>query len=118
MRIVCIREPDEVMAALREVETAVFTQNLYAAGFLSYEASAAFGLAVHPAPDDAPPLLWFGLYEQPIQTPALANRLSVGYRLGQWQGAVGPDVIRREYRTHQSANRSRLCTTRLTTRFR
>ncbi len=92
VRVVCVREPDEVMAALREVETAVFTQNLYAAGFLSYEASAAFGLAVHPAPDDAPPLLWFGLYEQPIQTPALANRLSVGYRLGQWQGAVGPDV--------------------------
>ncbi len=53
---------DEVMGVLRAVETAVSHQNRTAAGFISYEAAAAFGLAVHP-PMDGLPLVWFGLYE-------------------------------------------------------
>ena len=90
VRVVCINEPGDVLAALHEVETAVFEQNLYAAGFLSYEASAAFGLVVHDVSDDAPPLLWFGLYEQPrhMISPThhrLRNRKSGDYQLGTWQ---------------------------------
>ena len=98
VRVVCVREPGDVLAALHEVETAVSTHNLYAAGFLSYEASAAFGLSVHPAGDDAPPFLWFGLYERP-RPPRLATfsrlkpRRSEDYHLGEWQ----PGLKRESY---------------------
>ncbi len=95
VRVVCVNEPGEVLAALHEVETAVSTQNLYAAGFLTYEASAAFGLAVHSAPEDGLPLLWFGLYERPrpprlATTSRLKPRRSAGYQLGQWQSSIEP----------------------------
>jgi para-aminobenzoate synthetase/4-amino-4-deoxychorismate lyase len=85
VRVVCVREPEEVLAALHEVETAVSTHHLYAAGFLSYEASAAFGLSVHPSGNDEPPLLWFGLYER-LRPPRFQKpRRSGGYQLGEWQ---------------------------------
>jgi para-aminobenzoate synthetase/4-amino-4-deoxychorismate lyase len=86
VRVVRVRETGEVLAALREVETAVFTQNLYAAGFLSYEAAAAFDLAVHSSSDDAPPLLWFGLYERPLQFHQ--PQRSGDYHLGEWRPGV------------------------------
>lgn len=92
VRVVCVRKPEEVLTALQEVETAVFTENLFAAGFLTYEASAAFGLDVHPGGDDAPPLLYFGLYERPsiFEKP----RRSDNYYLGEWQ----PEIDWPEYR--------------------
>ena len=88
VRVVCVTEPGDVLAALHDVETAVSTQNLYAAGFLSYEASSAFGLDVHPAADDVP-LLWFGLYEEPKHPRFLKPRMSADYQLGTWQTEVG-----------------------------
>ncbi len=57
--------PDEVMGVLRAVETAVNTQNRTAAGFIAYEAAAAFGLDVHP-PMEGLPLVWFGLFDAPV----------------------------------------------------
>ena len=104
VRVVCVKEPGDVLAALHEVETAVSTHNLYAAGFLSYEASAAFGLSVHSAGDDAPPPLWFGLYERPRPprfqaTESRQPRRSGGYQLGEWQPAIGQE-------TYQSAIKS------------
>jgi para-aminobenzoate synthetase/4-amino-4-deoxychorismate lyase len=78
--------PDEVTVVLRAVETAVTQHNLYAAGFITYEAAAAFNLAVHPAHDNLP-LLWFGLYRSPTtihHLPSTTNH----YRLGQWQPSV------------------------------
>ncbi len=56
--------PQQVYRALQQVETAVHTHHLYAAGFLSYEASAAFNLAVHSPRLDDVPLLWFGLFKE------------------------------------------------------
>ena len=62
VRVVTAVSPQEVLPALVELETAVRAEKLYAAGFISYEAAAAFDLAVHP-PLDGLPLLWFGLFE-------------------------------------------------------
>lgn len=58
--------PCEVIPALLRIEESVNTRGLYAAGFLSYEASPAFD-PVLPAKEDASqfPLLWFGLYPPP-----------------------------------------------------
>jgi para-aminobenzoate synthetase/4-amino-4-deoxychorismate lyase len=65
--VVAAFTPAEVLPALGELETAA-GQGLWAAGFLAYEAAAAFGLAVR-SPQPGLPLLWFGLYRSP--SPAL-----------------------------------------------
>lgn len=65
VQVVVATHTQQVLSALHEIETAVAQHHLYAAGFLSYEASAAFGLATHPPRPDDLPLLWFGLYQQP-----------------------------------------------------
>lgn len=92
VRIVTATRPDEVIPALRLIETAVDRHRQYAAGFISYEAAAAFGLASHaPVPDL--PLLWFGLYES---VAAIENRAfefadptpSAAYSVGSWQPAL------------------------------
>ena len=66
----------EVVAKLQSVNELVRQHNMYAVGFISYEAAAAFdeALVTH---DSSFPLLWFGLYEQPEQitlpTPSTQN---------------------------------------------
>lgn len=61
VRVVTAVSLSDILPALQAIETAV-SQGLYAAGFLTYEAAAAFGLAVHPPAEL--PLLQFGLYEK------------------------------------------------------
>jgi para-aminobenzoate synthetase/4-amino-4-deoxychorismate lyase len=61
--IVVALRADEVATALQAIEAMVNQHRQYAAGFICYEAAAAYDLAVHaPIPDL--PLLWFGLYEK------------------------------------------------------
>src|SRR6266498_4083712 len=64
-KIVTTTNIAEVQAALHEIEQSVFGENLYAAGFLSYEAAPAFDKAFHVLPIKDFPLLWFGLYSRP-----------------------------------------------------
>lgn len=92
VQIVVARRADEVVPALHTIETAVTQHRRYAAGFISYEAAAAYDLAVHqPAPDL--PLLWFGLYAQaePIHDwqSLISNEFAPdAYTVGPWQPAL------------------------------
>src|SRR5690606_7703295 len=57
----------DILPLLRTVEQRVEAEGLWAAGFLAYEAAPAFDAALRvrpPAPDF--PLLWFGLYPEPV----------------------------------------------------
>lgn len=90
--VVVAWQPQEVMGALVAVETAVAQHNFYAAGFLSYEAGAAFGLDVHPAPPGSLPLLWFGLYRQPEIMAPPPNPTDPDFRLGAWQAAINEEA--------------------------
>ncbi|MCB8937727.1 MAG: aminodeoxychorismate synthase component I [Ardenticatenaceae bacterium] len=99
VRVVTAVSPQDVLPALVELETAVQTQNLYAAGFIAYEAAAAFDLAVHE-PVEGLPLLWFGLFENyeeigdwRLETDALVSSLQSPVSTGDWQ----PAVSRAEY---------------------
>ncbi|MBK8985253.1 MAG: aminodeoxychorismate synthase component I [Chloroflexi bacterium] len=85
VRVITAVTSHEVVAALVAVETAVSTHSLHAAGFLSYEAAAAFGLAVHPPRPDDPPLLWFGLYAAPETLSNLDNLSITDYTIGDWR---------------------------------
>ncbi len=91
---------DEVMPSLHEVE-AYTSRGLYAAGFVSYEASGAMdtALATHSLKDM--PLLWFGIYAHgeplsPIYSDAPAFNLDV------WR----PSVSLHEYRNAVAEIRS------------
>ncbi len=65
-RILQTTNLEEILPALREIETLVEGNGWHAAGFLSYESAPAFdpALSVHPDPSGFP-LLWFGLYPPP-----------------------------------------------------
>ncbi len=99
--IVVARRADEVVPALQAIEAAVIQHRQYAAGFISYEAAAAYDLAVHdPMPDL--PLLWFGLYEQaalisdwrslitqqPVSSAGTINDWQPAIRLADYESAV------------------------------
>jgi para-aminobenzoate synthetase / 4-amino-4-deoxychorismate lyase len=83
-------EAHEVAPAMREIDKAVSRQGLYAAGFMAYEAAAAYDLAVHKSAADGLPLLWFGLYEQPSQSGSgpQIDRADARYYLGQWRTSL------------------------------
>jgi para-aminobenzoate synthetase / 4-amino-4-deoxychorismate lyase len=53
----------ELPGTLFYINNLVDSKNLYAAGFLSYEAGAAFDEALIVKHDDHFPLLWFGIYD-------------------------------------------------------
>ncbi|MBI5352066.1 MAG: aminodeoxychorismate synthase component I [Chloroflexi bacterium] len=58
---------DDVHGALREVEKLVNSNNWHAAGFVSYEAAPAFDNALHVLTSGDFPLVWFGLYSEPVK---------------------------------------------------
>ncbi len=86
--VVSVSHIDNVVPELERIETAVNEQGLYAAGFISYEASPAYdsALRVHPASDF--PLLWFGLYPkaEKMTLPALPDKIT--HIPGQWTPSV------------------------------
>lgn len=69
--VIAAATPADILPALHTIEQAVNTHGLYAVGFLTYEAAAAFHLTTHPSPPSHLPLLWFGLYHAPQILPQL-----------------------------------------------
>jgi para-aminobenzoate synthetase/4-amino-4-deoxychorismate lyase len=58
------RTREEVLPALGKIEALVEREELYGAGFISYEAAPAFDSALRTRPPGDLPLLWFGLYRR------------------------------------------------------
>lgn len=87
-------EPQEVVSILDHIEKEVETKKLYAAGFLAYEAGAAFDPALRFRSGGDFPLLWFGLFgkAEPFAVP-LADVHDV--RAPAWQSSA----TRAEYKT-------------------
>ena len=80
----------EVLPGLRRVEEYVRLRQLYAAGYLAYEAAPAFDTALPVRSAARPagvPLMWFGLYEraEPIELPAPDRPAEP---IGPWQPTV------------------------------
>lgn len=79
----------DVIPCLERVERAV-QAGRWAAGFVCYEAAAAFGLPVHAAPATLP-LVWFGVF--PDSGVSIIERLASTspYRTGPWTSSVTDD---------------------------
>lgn len=92
VEIVRLQSSDECLDALCHVESIVRERNVYAAGFLSYEAAPAFDRALHTrSADPTFPLLWFGIFEErnPLRLPS-----SGAHETLNWQ----PTISREQYR--------------------
>lgn len=88
VEIVCARQVEEVLPALRRVQAAV-DGGLFAAGFVAYEAAPAFdpAMATAYAQSDVP-LLWFGLYTAPSPI-AEETQPTEPVNVGEWACKVG-----------------------------
>ena len=93
LRICVAQHIDEVLPVLREVEQAVGSEGLYAAGFVAYEAAPAFdpSLVVHPDKDF--PLVWFGLYNAPAELACLPASAASDLSQLRWK----PTITARRY---------------------
>jgi para-aminobenzoate synthetase/4-amino-4-deoxychorismate lyase len=92
-KVIEVYKIEDVLPKLSLVESLVGEKKLYAAGFLSYEASPAFdsALTVHSSSDF--PLLWFCLYEEP-------EIITLDFPESEWQSNIEqwvPTVNQKEY---------------------
>lgn len=88
--VIQARRLDEVMAALSRVEQLVESESLYAAGFVTYDASPAFDASLVVREGNTRiPLLWFGLYEEgtAIELPPPAHLPAI-----QWLPSITKDA--------------------------
>ncbi len=74
-RVMAARTPEEIPGLLDEVQSEQ-TAGRYVAGYLSYEAGAAYGLSVRAPTAEAPPLAWMAAY-----APSSATRIP----LAEWK---------------------------------
>lgn len=83
---------DDVVACLRSVQERV-SRGMYAAGFLTYEASAAMDGALWTQPPGDLPLVWFGIYAA-AEPGCPESHPSAWHRAENWR----PSVSDHEYR--------------------
>ncbi len=92
--VIDVRDADELVTALRDVEQLVRSRGWHAAGFVTYEAGRAYGLCAR-TPDSGVPLAWFALFEPgdviEIEPPAA----SMPYAVGE----LAPSVDREQFET-------------------
>lgn len=83
LKIIHTHQFDQVASCFQQLQQAV-KQGYYIAGFVSYEAAPAFipYLATHLKSEM--PLLWFGIYKQPVEKPQLLAEQSLT-ALPNWQ---------------------------------
>ena len=69
------RDAGSVLSVLSEAD-AVLRAGRHVAGYVAYEAAAAFGLATRTPESDGPPLAWLGVFDAPreLAWPRRARR--------------------------------------------
>jgi len=90
VRIVTARRAEEVLPALTTIEKRVEGEGLFAAGFITYEASLALDKAFKTRSESALPLVWFGLYARTEVLKGLP-RPERECRVNAWRPAVSRD---------------------------
>jgi len=84
--------PDNVLTILQRVEHLV-NSGYMAAGFISYEAAAAFDQALETHEPSIFPLIWFGIYDT-YSTSDLSQYSDGSFSIGDWK----PSISRKKYR--------------------
>ena len=81
------RNPEEVLATLAEIERRVNEENLFAAGFLTYEAASGFDSAYVTHESNHLPLICFGLFSNVRRFEALNRCAVASENSSTWQMA-------------------------------
>ncbi|MEM2126118.1 MAG: aminodeoxychorismate synthase component I [Candidatus Methanosuratincola sp.] len=98
------RDPVDVLAAyevadvvpvLQSVDRSLYQTGLFTAGFVSYEAAPGLDPALKTKCSSSFPLVWFGLYQNPVYLRALPDPQPGGSLLPSFHWS--PTVTRREY---------------------
>ncbi len=107
VRIVSAGTVAEVRPALEAIRAAQ-QSGLHAAGFLSYEAGAAFEAALAAPVAAGVPLLWFGLFERYAEIAADQVAGLLPDPAGTWSGSPEPAIDRATYDTHFAAVQAKI----------
>ncbi|WHY83836.1 aminodeoxychorismate synthase component I [Neobacillus novalis] len=78
---------EEVLPRFKLVQDAV-DNGFYAAGFLSYESAPAFDSAYKVKDKSSMPLLWFGIFSEPLHQPLSSSE---AYSYTEWKPSVSTD---------------------------
>jgi para-aminobenzoate synthetase / 4-amino-4-deoxychorismate lyase len=81
------REASGVSPALEEADAAL-ASGRFVAGFLAYEAAAAFGFTTRPPEPGGPPLVWLGVFEAPRQVEPPRADLGASAPAVRWEPAL------------------------------
>lgn len=81
-----VHQTDEIDGVLQVMNTVQkeLNQGYYAAGFLSYEAAPAFDSSYKVKAGGSVPLIWFGIFEAPVNGEALTYN-TARYETTDWQ---------------------------------
>ncbi|MEG3124950.1 aminodeoxychorismate synthase component I [Sphingomonas sp. GB1N7] len=102
VRVIAAYDVAEVLPALEQVRAAG-AAGQHAAGFLSYDAGAAFEPVLGVPARGPTPLLWVGLFESYDEIAPEDVAALLPDPAGAWIGAPEPDVARAEYDAHFAA---------------
>ncbi|RYG71203.1 hypothetical protein EU245_14830 [Lentibacillus lipolyticus] len=78
---------NEVVACLEKIQVEV-DRGYYAAGYVSYEAAPAFDPAFQVNTNSEMPLLWFGIFDEPVHEPLKGEG---SFHLSEWEPTVTPE---------------------------
>lgn len=90
IEIIKIMKLEEVKTAFEKIQAAI-EEGYFAAGYLSYEAAPAFDQAFSVQSNHKLPLLWFGIFKNPVKK----NPEFQTFKVGEWE----PDTSKEEYHT-------------------
>jgi para-aminobenzoate synthetase/4-amino-4-deoxychorismate lyase len=92
VEVIIANKLSDVLPQLERLDAALAGESLHAAGFICYEAAPAFDDALVTGPPGPLPLLWFGLYEQPVEITEPTS--SEDYTLGSWTPCISKSTYR------------------------
>lgn len=87
IKIITTKSSEQILSCLTEVEQAV-NDGYYAAGYLSYEAAPGFDSKFTVSNNNQIPLLWFGIYTEPIKEKLDNNK---SFNTSSWKPTVSKE---------------------------
>jgi len=98
-RVLVAKSTSEVVSVLNEVDKAT-REGSWAFGYVAYEAAPGLdaGLAVCDRQPNDPPLVWFGLSDEPVTVPAVStsSREQKRYNAATWRPGWTSEAYRRD----------------------
>ena len=88
VEIVTARTLSDVKGKLERIEKLTQSDGFHAAGFISYEAAPAFDDALRAKPEHRFPLLWFGIYKEPVQVTLPQDEIEDVESESEWTPSV------------------------------